>query len=229
MKLAHDRGLRGRDLLRAFRRGEGRRDAAAAGHRARLRLAVLRDGRRRAPARRICRRHSGQDVRVVRAPCMGACDHAPVCAVGHVQVMQGEPTTSVKNIAHADHACACAASPAPTSSTTWPPAAIAARRDASPASARATNLIKIVSDAGLARPRRRRLSHRPQMVAGARRAGPAPVGGQRRRGRARHLQGPPLSRARSAPLPRRHADRRLGGRGAPRSTSTSATNIPSFA
>src|SRR6516162_2549291 len=29
----------------------------------------------------------GQDVRVVRAPCMGACDRAPVCAVGHVQVI----------------------------------------------------------------------------------------------------------------------------------------------
>jgi formate dehydrogenase beta subunit len=29
----------------------------------------------------------GPDVRVVRAPCMGACDRAPVCAVGHVQVM----------------------------------------------------------------------------------------------------------------------------------------------
>src|SRR6202140_2198961 len=28
----------------------------------------------------------GQNVRVVRAPCMGACDRAPVCAVGHVQV-----------------------------------------------------------------------------------------------------------------------------------------------
>src|SRR5262247_710368 len=28
----------------------------------------------------------GSGVRVVRAPCMGACDHAPVCAVGHVQV-----------------------------------------------------------------------------------------------------------------------------------------------
>src|SRR6201985_1411663 len=28
----------------------------------------------------------GAGVRVVRAPCMGACDHAPVCAVGHVQV-----------------------------------------------------------------------------------------------------------------------------------------------
>src|SRR2546423_6102366 len=30
----------------------------------------------------------GKDVRVVRAPCMGACDKAPVCAVGHVQVME---------------------------------------------------------------------------------------------------------------------------------------------
>jgi formate dehydrogenase len=28
----------------------------------------------------------GTGVRVVRAPCMGACDHAPVCAVGHVQL-----------------------------------------------------------------------------------------------------------------------------------------------
>ncbi len=27
----------------------------------------------------------GRDVRVVHAPCMGACDRAPVCAVGHVQ------------------------------------------------------------------------------------------------------------------------------------------------
>ena len=30
----------------------------------------------------------GRDVRVVRAPCMGACDRAPVCAVHHVQVMR---------------------------------------------------------------------------------------------------------------------------------------------
>src|SRR4051794_39448806 len=28
----------------------------------------------------------GQRVRVLRAPCMGACDHAPVAAVGHVQI-----------------------------------------------------------------------------------------------------------------------------------------------
>jgi formate dehydrogenase len=32
----------------------------------------------------------GANVRVVRAPCMGACDRAPVVAVGHVQVMQAD-------------------------------------------------------------------------------------------------------------------------------------------
>jgi formate dehydrogenase beta subunit len=34
----------------------------------------------------------GANVRVVRAPCMGACDRAPVCAVGHVQVMDADAT-----------------------------------------------------------------------------------------------------------------------------------------
>jgi formate dehydrogenase beta subunit len=32
----------------------------------------------------------GGNVRVVHAPCMGACDRAPVCAVGHVQVVQAD-------------------------------------------------------------------------------------------------------------------------------------------
>jgi NADH:ubiquinone oxidoreductase subunit F (NADH-binding)/NADH:ubiquinone oxidoreductase subunit E len=32
----------------------------------------------------------GPGVRVIRAPCMGACDRAPVCAVGHVQVTQAD-------------------------------------------------------------------------------------------------------------------------------------------
>src|ERR1700692_4159708 len=32
----------------------------------------------------------GPNVRVVRAPCMGACDRAPVCAVGHNQVMKAD-------------------------------------------------------------------------------------------------------------------------------------------
>jgi formate dehydrogenase beta subunit len=40
----------------------------------------------------------GSGVRVVRAPCMGACDRAPVCAVGHVQVMKATDD-EVKKIA----------------------------------------------------------------------------------------------------------------------------------
>src|SRR5499427_3995015 len=46
----------------------------------------------------------GRDVRVVRAPCMGACDRAPVCAVGHGQVMQAtaeKVAAAVKSHSHA--------------------------------------------------------------------------------------------------------------------------------
>ncbi|HEX4041378.1 MAG TPA: NAD(P)H-dependent oxidoreductase subunit E [Xanthobacteraceae bacterium] len=48
------------------------------------------------------------NVRVVRAPCMGACDRAPVCAVGHVQVM------------HADAAKAAAAAAKPAHAECYP-------------------------------------------------------------------------------------------------------------
>jgi formate dehydrogenase beta subunit len=49
-------------------------------------------------------RKLGRDVRVVRAPCMGACDRAPVCAVGHVQTFKGTPdsvATAAKTKQHA--------------------------------------------------------------------------------------------------------------------------------
>src|SRR3954467_4005636 len=46
----------------------------------------------------------GPDVRVVRAPCMGACDRAPVCAVGHVQVMHASTDRIESAIAHGAHA-----------------------------------------------------------------------------------------------------------------------------
>ncbi len=35
----------------------------------------------------------GKDVRVVRAPCMGACDHAPAVAVGHMQTVNATADT----------------------------------------------------------------------------------------------------------------------------------------
>jgi formate dehydrogenase len=46
----------------------------------------------------------GPNVRVVRAPCMGACDRAPVAAVGHVQVMRADTNKvadATKHVAHA--------------------------------------------------------------------------------------------------------------------------------
>src|SRR6187401_1514784 len=46
----------------------------------------------------------GPGVRVVRAPCMGACDRAPVCAVGHVQVMKADERSVVDASAKNPHA-----------------------------------------------------------------------------------------------------------------------------
>ena len=46
----------------------------------------------------------GADVRVLRAPCMGACDHAPVAAVGHVQVMQAGAAKIAAAVAANSHA-----------------------------------------------------------------------------------------------------------------------------
>ncbi|MDO9411808.1 MAG: NAD(P)H-dependent oxidoreductase subunit E [Pseudolabrys sp.] len=50
----------------------------------------------------------GPNVRVVRAPCMGACDHAPVAAVGHVQTFNANienltAAAAAKPHAHAWH------------------------------------------------------------------------------------------------------------------------------
>jgi NADH:ubiquinone oxidoreductase subunit F (NADH-binding)/NADH:ubiquinone oxidoreductase subunit E len=46
----------------------------------------------------------GANVRVLRAPCMGACDRAPVAAVGHVQVMQSSPEKIAAAVAKGTHA-----------------------------------------------------------------------------------------------------------------------------
>jgi formate dehydrogenase len=89
----------------------------------------------------------GKNVRVVRAPCMGACDRAPVAAVGHVQTFKAtldNVATAVKAKPHA-HA--------------WKPTAdfAAYQKDGGYALLKAClagkrtpdELIKIVSDAGL--------------------------------------------------------------------------------
>ncbi|MBN8958466.1 MAG: NAD(P)H-dependent oxidoreductase subunit E [Rhizobiales bacterium] len=46
----------------------------------------------------------GADVRVVRAPCMGACHQAPVCAVGHVQIAHANAEKVSQGVAGDRHA-----------------------------------------------------------------------------------------------------------------------------
>ncbi len=89
----------------------------------------------------------GADVRVVRAPCMGACDRAPVCAVGHVQIMKAD----------AARVAAAAAKPVHAHAYATPAAFDAYLRGGGYGLLRACvggsrtrdDIIKIVSDAGL--------------------------------------------------------------------------------
>ena len=89
----------------------------------------------------------GREVRVVHAPCMGACDRAPVCAIGHVQTFNATPETVAVAVKAKPHAHA------------WKPGAdfAAYQKAGGYALLRACitdkrtrdELIKIVSDSGL--------------------------------------------------------------------------------
>src|SRR5690606_19411996 len=46
----------------------------------------------------------GKDVRVIRAPCMGACERAPVCAVGHVQTFKATAESVTAAVQKHEHA-----------------------------------------------------------------------------------------------------------------------------
>ena len=81
----------------------------------------------------------GKDVRVVRAPCMGACDRAPVCAVGHVQTLQGDARQRRRRRSQGAHACARLQARHRFRRLPDGRRLRAARRIASPASARATS------------------------------------------------------------------------------------------
>jgi formate dehydrogenase beta subunit len=89
----------------------------------------------------------GPTVRVVRAPCMGACDRAPVCAVGHVQVMHADAAKVATAAAKPEHAHAY---PTPTPFHTYIrgggyellKACLGGERSRE-------DIIKIVSDSGL--------------------------------------------------------------------------------
>ncbi len=89
----------------------------------------------------------GKDVRVVRAPCMGACDRAPVCAVGHVQTFVATPekvATAVKAKPHA-HAW----KPETDFAAYQKAGGYALLKDVLAEKRARDDLIKVVSDAGL--------------------------------------------------------------------------------
>jgi NADH:ubiquinone oxidoreductase subunit F (NADH-binding)/NADH:ubiquinone oxidoreductase subunit E len=89
----------------------------------------------------------GPDVRVLRAPCMGACDRAPVCTVGHVQTFHATPDSvaavaKAKPHAHAYH-------PGADFSVYQKDGGYALLKDCLSGERTRDELIKIVSDAGL--------------------------------------------------------------------------------
>src|SRR3954447_21296779 len=89
----------------------------------------------------------GLRVRVVRAPCMGACDKAPVCAVGHVQVMRADETSV--NAAASNSAHAHAHKPQAGCAAYQGDGGYALLRDCMAGKRTRDDIIKIVSDAGL--------------------------------------------------------------------------------
>ena len=229
MKLAHGRGLRSRHLLSPLRRGEGRRGARR--RRSPCASATRCPARWPAPGTcsRACRRMLGTGVRVVPAPCVGRCDARR--SRWSARIRSTHATAEAVRAAVARNSDRAADRRRYIDLRRVPRGG--RLRDCSPMPrrrARASNrCIADDGELGPARPRRRRLSRRAQVAHRARRARAAADGGQHRRGRARHVQGPLLPRARSAPLPRRHADRRVGRRASTRSTSTCATSTPAAA
>ena len=205
-----DRGLRGRDLLRAFRCREGRRGPAAAGHGARVRFTLLRDGRRGAFAREPPGKARARRARRARAVHGRVRPRAGLRGRPRAGDAGGRGEHGRGRAEKRARPCAPAADRFRRVSRAG---RLQAARRVPLGRAHARGYHQGGGRRRAARARRRRLSHRPQVDAGAAIARPAADGGERRRRRARHLQGPLLSGSRPAPLHRRHADRRLGGRG----------------
>ncbi|HKS85983.1 MAG TPA: NAD(P)H-dependent oxidoreductase subunit E [Pseudolabrys sp.] len=101
-------------------------------------------------AERLLRELPGKlakDVRVVRAPCMGACDHAPVCAVGHVQTFKATPDSVAASVKAKPHAHAW--KPETDFAAYQKAGGYAVLKDCLAGKRTREDLIRIVSDAGL--------------------------------------------------------------------------------
>ena len=101
-----------------------------------------------------CRGKLGASVRVVRAPCMGACDRAPVCAVGHVQVIQRDAGEVPRRWRRSRTRMPCGSR---TISSLSQEAATRCSKPASTGKRTRDDMIKIGQRCRSARPRRRRL------------------------------------------------------------------------
>jgi len=89
----------------------------------------------------------GRDVRVVRAPCMGACDRAPAVAIGHVQTLQATPDKVAAAVKAKPYAHAWKPS---TDFTAYQKnGGYALLKDCLAGKRTREELIKIISDAGL--------------------------------------------------------------------------------
>jgi formate dehydrogenase len=89
----------------------------------------------------------GQDVRVIRAPCMGACERAPVAAVGHVQTFNANVASVEAAVKHGAHAHA--ATPEADFDAYRKAGGYTLLKDCLDGKRTRDELIKIVSDAGL--------------------------------------------------------------------------------
>ncbi len=89
----------------------------------------------------------GQDVRVIRAPCMGACERAPVAAVGHVQTFNANVASVDAAVKHGAHAHA--ATPEADFDAYRKAGGYTLLKDCLDGKRTRDELIKIVSDAGL--------------------------------------------------------------------------------
>jgi NADH:ubiquinone oxidoreductase subunit F (NADH-binding)/NADH:ubiquinone oxidoreductase subunit E len=89
----------------------------------------------------------GSDVRVIRAPCMGACERAPVAAVGHVQTFNASVDNVDAAVKHGAHAHA--ATPDADFDAYCKAGGYSLLKDCLDGKRTRDEMIKIVSDAGL--------------------------------------------------------------------------------
>jgi len=89
----------------------------------------------------------GNDVRVIRAPCMGACERAPVAAVGHVQTFNANVDSVEAAVKHGAHAHA--ATPDADFDAYCKAGGYTLLKDCLDGKRTRDEIIKIVSDAGL--------------------------------------------------------------------------------